>query len=374
MSISDDIQDQDPASFIRDVAASEMHFRKRVSVGILGATGSVGQRLIALLSKHPWFTVSALAASESSAGRLYKDAVQWRINTPLHPDIANLPVQQAIPNLGCDLVFSALDATVAGDIEADFAKKGYPVISCARPHRMDPNVPLVVPEVNFDHLELVKTQQYSEKGMIIAKPNCAVVGLVLALRPLQLEFGIEAIHVVTMQALSGAGFPGVPSLAVFDNIIPYIPTEAERFEIEPYKILGTLKDGSIQAYPLTISSTCSRVPISDGHLQVVSVKLKRKPSREHMIRAFKEFVPYVQELNLPSRCKTPIHYFDEEGYPQPALHRDLESGMAVSVGRLRECPILDYKFVTLSHNTIRGASGGAILLAELLIKKGYVFW
>jgi len=374
MTIADDIQDQDPNSFIRDAGASEMHFRKRIRVGVLGATGSVGQRLIALLSKHSWFTVSALAASETSAGRLYKDATQWRMNTPLHPDIANLPVQLAEPNLGCDLVFSALDASCAKDVELAFATKGYPVISCTRAYRMDPYVPLVVPEINPDHLELIKLQKFSEKGFIVAKPNCTVIGLALALRPLQLEFGIEAVQVVTMQALSGAGFPGVPSLAVFDNIIPYIPHEEEHLELEPHKVLGSLKNSHIDPYPVKISSTCSRVPVSDGHLQVVSVKLKEKVPKDHVKRAFKEFTPHIQEMQLPSRCKQVIHYFDEEGYPQPGLHRNLEEGMAVSVGRLRECPLLDYKFVTLSHNTIRGASGGVILLAELLIKKGYIFW
>ncbi|MBS0655495.1 MAG: aspartate-semialdehyde dehydrogenase, partial [Verrucomicrobia bacterium] len=276
--------------------------------------------------------------------------------------------------LPCTIVFSALEGAIAGDIEEEFARAGYVVISCARSHRMNPAVPLVIPEVNADHLALVKRQNYSQKGMIITKPNCAVIGLALALRPLQLEFGVEKAHVVTMQAVSGAGYPGVPSLSLLDNIIPYIAGEEERFTEEPNKILGTLTGDQIMPYPIKISASCTRVPVTEGHLEVVSVKLSESATIDQVKRAWREFSPYAQELKLPSSCSQIIHYFDEEDFPQPKLHRDLEHGMAVSIGRLRHCPLFDYKFVLLSHNTIRGAAGGAILIAEFLAKEGYVFW
>lgn len=370
MTIDDDLNDLDPASYIKDIAAGPIHMRRRVNVGILGATGNVGQYLVSILSKHRWFTITALAASEKSQGKTYKEAVQWRMRESLPEEVGALELLPAQPDLPCDIVFSALDGSVAGDIETAFAKAGYPVISCAKSHRMDPDVPLIIPEVNAEHLELVK----GKKGMIIAKPNCSVIGLAVALRPLQLEFGIESVNVVTMQAISGAGFPGVPSASMLDNVIPHISGEEERLELEPHKVLGTYNNGQIEQYPMKISASCSRVPVTDGHLEVVSVKLKEKATPEQVIRAWKEFSPSVQELNLPSRCRDVIHYFSESDYPQPRLHRDLEHGMAVSIGRLRPCPLFDYKFVCLSHNMIRGAAGGAVMIAELLVKQGFIFW
>lgn len=370
MNISDDLNDLDPANYIRDIAAGALHLRRRVQVGILGATGSVGQRLITLLYKHPWFTITALAASERSTGKTYQEAADWRMNEQLPLAIGQMQLLEAKPDLPCDIVFSALCGQAACDIETEFEKAGYPVISCARCHRMDPGVPLLVPEVNLEHLELVK----GKKGMIICKPNCAVIGLVIALRPLQLEFGIEAINVVTLQAISGAGFPGVPSLSLLDNVIPYIANEEERIEIEPHKVLGTYNNGEIIPYEMKISASCTRVPVTDGHLEMVSIKFKEKPSKKEIIRAWKEFCPPIQEYGLHSTCKQLIHYFEEDEFPQPRLHRDLEHGMAVSTGRLRDCSVLDYKFAVLSHNTVRGAAGGAILIAELLIKQGYLFW
>lgn len=365
------LYDEQPEQFIRDGGSSEMHLRRRIPVGILGATGSVGQKLVELIEKHPWFEIVALAASENSQGKQYGEVVQWRQHRPLAKHIAKIEVTGPKPdNFPCQLVFSALDTTVAGPIEEQFRKASKAVISCTRSHRMDPDVPLVIPEVNGDHLELVK----SKKGFIVTKPNCAVTGLMIALRPLMLEFGIEAVHVVTMQAISGAGFPGLPSVAILDNIIPYIAGEEERFFEEPQKIFGSLKNGSIAPYPMTFSTTCTRVPVTDGHLEVVSVKFKEKPTQEVIKRAWREFSPPVQELKLPSACRQVIHYFEEENFPQPKLHRDLDGGMAVSCGRLRPCPLLDFKFVLLSHNTIRGAAGGALLIAEQLIKTGYIFW
>ncbi len=375
MTIADDMRDEDSREkFIQDLSSGELHQRRRIPVGVLGATGSVGQKLLSLIDKHRWFQVTALAASEKSQNKPYKEAVEWRMPHRLSDEIANLEVQAPEPNLNCRIVFSCLDGQVAGEIETKFANAGYHVISCARAHRMDPTVPLLIPEVNIQHLELLKEQKYPNKGTLIAKPNCAVIGLMLALRPLQLEFGIEAINVVTMQAISGAGFPGVPSLAITDNIIPYISGEEDRLYEEPAKIFGTCNMGAIEPYPMNISATCTRVPVTDGHMEVVSVKLKEQATLEQVKRAFKEFSSPIDEMHLPSSPTKPLLYFDEENFPQPKLHRDLERGMAVSVGRLRKDPILDYKFVMLSHNTVRGAGGGAILIAELLVKQGHIFW
>ncbi|MCE5293052.1 MAG: aspartate-semialdehyde dehydrogenase [Chlamydiales bacterium] len=375
MTLKDDMDAQDtPDKFIQDLTNQELHQRRRVPVGILGATGSVGQKLLTLIDKHQWFQVTAVSASDKSQGKPYREAAQWRMPVPMPEDVANLLVTAPEPNLPCKIVFSCLDGAIAGEIEQQFAQKGYTVISCARSHRMNPTVPLLIPEVNVQHLELLKEQKFPNRGIIIAKPNCAVIGLMLALRPLQLEFGIEAIQVVTMQSVSGAGFPGVPSMAIFDNIIPYIANEEDRLYEEPQKIFGTINNGVIEPYPMKISATCTRVPVTEGHMEVVSVKLKEKASLEQVKRAFKEFSSPLQSLQLPSSPVKAIHYFEEDDLPQTRLQRDLEHGMAVSVGRLRADPVLDYKFVCLSHNTVRGAAGGAILIAELLVKNGHVFW
>lgn len=375
MTLEDDMNAQDSRDmFIQDIASGQLHQRRKVPVGVLGATGSVGQKLLSLLDKHRWFQVTAVAASEKSQGKTYKEAANWRMPVPLSNELSNLQVLACEPNLPCRIVFSCLDGAIAGEIEQKFAAKGYVVISCARAHRMDPTVPLFIPEVNMQHLELLKEQKFPEKGMIIAKPNCAVIGLMLALRPLQLEFGIDSIHVVTMQAISGAGFPGVPSLAITDNVIPYIANEEDRIMEEPAKIFGTINEGKIEPYAMKISATCTRVPVTDGHLEVVSVKLKEKATLEQVKKAFKEFSSPLEDLRLPSAPTKPIHFFEEDDMPQPKLQRDLEQGMAVSVGRLRKDELFDYKFVLLSHNTVRGAAGGAVLIAELLVKNGYVFW
>ncbi|MDD5765427.1 MAG: aspartate-semialdehyde dehydrogenase [Candidatus Marinimicrobia bacterium] len=340
----------------------------KIPVGILGSTGSVGQKFIELLAEHPWFEITALAASERSAGKSYRDAAHWFMSSPIPEKIADLPVSDCTPNLPCRIVFSGLDASVAGKIETEFAKAGYIVVSNSKNHRFDSDVPLLIPEVNPDHLALIRTQQYG-KGAIITNPNCATTGLVLALKPLNDLFGLEALNVVTMQAISGAGYPGVASLDIIDNMIPVIRNEEEKVESEPLKILGRLNENHFEPANFKISAACNRIAVTDGHTECVSVKFRKKPSAQEIIGAWDRFSAEPQYLNLPSAPKQPIHYFSEDDAPQPKLHRMLGNGMTVSVGRLRECPILDYKFVVLSHNTIRGAAGGAILNAELLVSK-----
>ncbi|HAB51759.1 MAG: aspartate-semialdehyde dehydrogenase [Ignavibacteria bacterium RIFOXYB2_FULL_35_12] len=345
---------------------------KKIGVAILGATGSVGQKFLELLAEHPQFEVKELAASEKSAGKKYKEATNWIMQKALPLNFSDMIVKECQPNLKSKIVFSALDASVAGEIEEDFAKAGYIVISNARNHRYDPNVPLIIPEVNSDHLEMIKFQKYGD-GAIITNPNCSTIGLVLALKPLHENFVIESVNVVTLQAVSGAGYPGLPSMDIIDNSIPFIGGEEPKMEKEPLKILGRLNTkGQVDFADIVISAQCNRVAVNDGHLECVQVKLKKKPSIEEMINSWINFKAEPQKLNLPSAPKNPIYYFHEEKYPQPKIHRNLEKGMAAAVGRLRECPLFDYKFVVLSHNTVRGAAGGTILIAELLHAKGYL--
>ncbi len=341
---------------------------KKILVAILGATGSVGQRFIKLLHNHPWFQVVAVAASERSVGKKYSEAVNWLMSTPIPSDVANLIVQPCKPNLDhpCTIAFSGLDSEVAGDIETAFAEAGYIVHSNARNHRMNSNVPLLVPEVNPDHLALAHTQPH--KGRIVTNPNCSTIGLVMALKPLQ-QFGIEAVSVVTLQAVSGAGYPGIASLDIMDNVIPLIKGEEHKMETETLKILGKFQNDRIEHTTFKISAQCNRVAVNDGHTECVSIKFKNKPTKEQMIDAWERFASEPQRLNLPTAPLKPIYYFHQENFPQPKLHRCLDKGMALSIGRLRECPIFDYKFTILSHNTIRGAAGGAILNAELMWKQ-----
>ncbi len=343
---------------------------KKIPVVILGATGSVGQRFVELLIHHPWFEVTELAASDRSAGKKYSEATNWIMQTPLPDKFANMVVKKCEPNLDSKIAFSGLDASVAGEIESDFAKNGYYVISNARNHRFDEDVPLMIPEVNPDHLDLIKSQNY--KGGIVTNPNCSTIGMVLALKPLHEAFGLEAVNVVTMQAVSGGGYPGVPSLDIIDNVVPFIGGEENKMETEPLKILGNLSSNKIENAHFKISAQCNRVAVIDGHLETVQIKFKNKPSAEEIIKVWKEFKSVPQELDLPSAPKQTITYFYEDKYPQPKLHRNIDKGMAASVGRLRECPLFDYKFIVLSHNTIRGAAGGTILIAELMKAKGYL--
>ncbi len=341
---------------------------KKIPVCVLGATGMVGQKFIELLSNHPWFEITFICASEKSQGKKYKDAMIWRMDTPLSEKIANMIIEPCVPSNLFRIAFSGLDSNVAGQIEEDFAKSGKVVISNSKNHRMDQDVPLVIPEVNGDHLELVKTQKY-KNGMIVTNPNCSVIGLAMALKPLVDVFGVEKIHVVTMQAVSGAGYPGVSSFDILDNVIPFISGEEEKVETEPLKILGTLCNTTILPYKMTISAHCNRVAVVNGHMACVSVKLKKNANSFDIVQAM---TSHYKDLELPSSPKVPLQYFEDERHPQPKLHRNLEKGMQVSVGRLRKCPLLDWKFALLSHNTVRGAAGCALLNAELLVKKGYI--
>ncbi len=342
-----------------------MNTEQKIPVAILGATGSVGRRFLHLLSEHPWFRIAALGASERSAGKTLAEALT-EPDLPEH--IARMRIQPCEPGeaMPCRIVFSGLDSSVAGEIESRFARAGYIVISNSRNHRYDPDVPLMIPEVNPDHLDLIDIQAYG-RGCIVTNPNCSTTGLVLALKPLYDAFGIEAVQVTTLQAVSGAGYPGLPAIDMIDNVIPYIAGEEEKLEREPLKILGEFKEGRIIPAQIKISAHCTRVPVSDGHLECVSVKLTREPSAQDIIDAWQNFRSRPQVLQLPSAPRQPLHYFSEQHLPQPRQQRHLEAGMAVSIGRLRPCALLDYKFVILSHNTIRGAAGGALLNAELLV-------
>lgn len=343
----------------------------KISVGILGATGSVGQKFVELLQDHPWFEIAALCASERSVGKPYRAAANWFQSTPLPQTLGDMVVQPCEPLIDARIVFSGLDSEVAGPIETAFAQGGYMVVSNSKNHRMDEDVPLLVPEVNPEHLELVRAQRFG-KGMIITNPNCSTIGLVMALKPLVDCFGVKDVSVVTMQALSGAGYPGVASLDIVDNVIPYIGGEEAKVETEPLKIFGTLVQNRIQKAQINISASCNRVAVVDGHTECVSVRLETRAHAQELIEAWESYVGLAQELGLPLAPVRPIYYHREEYYPQPRKHRLLDKGMAVSIGRLRPCSILDWKFTILSHNTIRGAAGGSILNAELLVQKGFV--
>ena len=348
-----------------------MSNQNRIPVAILGCTGSVGQKFVELLSNHPWFEIKELCASDKSAGKKYKEAVDWFLPSPLPDIVGEIMVQKCEPVLQSKVVFSGLDSDVAGDVETKFAKAGYKVISNSKNHRMDDNVPLLIPEVNPDHLELIKFQNYGQ-GCIVTNPNCSVIGLVLALKPLLDNFGLETVNVVTMQAISGAGHPRVINLDIEDNVIPLIKGEESKVEIEPLKILGRLNKDRISFINFKISAQCNRVNVSDGHTECVQVKLKKKTSVEKIIQTWKEFSSLPQELKLPLSPAKPINYSDEDSFPQPKHQRNFDKGMTVSIGRLRKDTIFDYRFVITSHNTVRGAAGGAILCAELMKAKGII--
>ncbi len=344
---------------------------EKIPVAILGATGSVGQKFIELLINHPWFTINELCASDKSTGKKYGDAADWFLESPLPEPVKNIKVNNCEPVLKSRVVFSGLDSNVAGEIETAFASAGYTVISNSKNHRMDEDVPLLIPEVNPDHLELIKAQKYGG-GCIVTNPNCSVIGLVLALKPLSDEFGLEAVNVVTMQAVSGAGHPRTANLDIEDNVIPLIKGEEEKVESEPLKILGSLINGKLGFNNFIISAQCNRVNVSDGHTGCVQVRLKKKASKDEIINLWKSFESVPQKLMLPSAPLKPIHYFQENNFPQPKHQRNTDKAMAVSVGRLREDRLFDFKFVLLSHNTVRGAAGGAILCAELMKTQGII--
>jgi aspartate-semialdehyde dehydrogenase len=346
---------------------------KKIKVGILGATGMVGQRFIELLQDHPWFEITELAASERSAARTYGEAAaeKWKLESAIPAGAAAMMVKECKPDLDCRIVFSALDAGVAGPIEEEFAKAGYVVSSNSKNHRMDEDVPLLIPEVNADHTAIIEQQRKKNKGTgyIVTNPNCSTIGLVLAVAPLHKKYGVSKIMVTTMQALSGAGYPGVSSLDIIDNVIPFIGGEEGKMETETLKLLGTLDGGRFAFADIQVSASCNRVNVKDGHLESVSIALRKKASREELIRTLTEFNP-LQAMSLPFSPSRPILVRDEDNRPQPRYDRDAGSGMACVVGRIRPCTVLDYKFTVLSHNTVRGAAGAAILNAEYLKVKG----
>jgi len=348
--------------------------QQKIPVGILGATGVVGQRFIQMLESHPWFEVAWLAASDRSAGQRYGEAVRWRLKTPLPERVRQMPVSNASPDGAPRVIFAALDAGIARELEPQFAAAGCAVVSNSSAFRMQENVPLVVPEVNAEHVVLLENQCWRKQsgGYIVTNPNCSAIGLVVALAPLHQKFGIDSIFVTTMQAISGAGYPGVASLDILGNVIPYIAKEEEKMEEETRKLLGRLNAGRVEPAAFSMTAHCNRVAVEDGHTESVSVKLQRKASAEEIIAAFNEFRSTPQQLKLPLAPEQPVMYDDAPDRPQPRFDLDRGNGMTVSVGRLRPCGVLDYKFTVLSHNTIRGAAGAALLNAELLKVQGYL--
>ena len=349
---------------------------ERRNVGILGATGAVGQRFIQLLENHPWFNITWLAASDRSAGKTYAEACAWRLDTPLPAHIASMVLQPNTPEAaGSDLpriIFSSVDAPIAKELEPMFAAAGCAVISNSSAFRMAPDVPLVVPEVNAAHLEVIESQPTRKRsgGYLVTNPNCCAIGLVLPLAPLAQKFGIEKLFVSTMQAISGAGYPGVASLDILGNVIPYIKNEEEKLQEEVQKLLGGSDGRGFQPLDATVSAMCNRVPVLEGHTECVSVKLRKPATREEILAAWDEFQPLhgkgLDGLHLPSAPISPIAYEPGDTRPQPRLDLMRGNGMATTVGRLRPCSLFDWKFTLLSHNTIRGAAGAAILNAEIL--------
>ena len=345
----------------------------RIPVGILGATGVVGQRFVQMLEHHPWFEVTWLAASDRSEGRPYEDAARWRMKTPLPAAVGEMTVSPAKPEGSPRVIFAALDASIAAELEPRFAEAGHAVVTNSSALRMKSDVPLVIPEVNPGHIKMIECQPWRRKsnGFVVTNPNCSAIGLVMALAPLQ-QFGIETVIAVTMQAVSGAGYPGVPSLDILGNVVPYIPKEEEKMEEETLKLLGGLDGSKFVPAPFAMSAHCNRVAVEDGHTESVSLKLKKKPATGEIIAAWNEFRSDPQELNLPSAPAQPVRYLENVDRPQPRLDVDAGNGMTATVGRLRPCSVLDWKFTVLSHNTIRGAAGAAILNAELLKVRGYL--
>jgi aspartate-semialdehyde dehydrogenase len=346
---------------------------RRIEVGILGATGMVGQHFIKFLRNHPWFEVKWVGASDRSAGKRYQEATSWRLDGVMPDTIADLTVQDCKPGDAPRLVFSAMDASVATEIERAFAEAGHIVVSNSRNHRMESDVPLLVPEVNPDHLQLIPLQQRQRgwKGQIATNPNCSTVVLTMALAPLK-QFGITRVIVTTMQAISGAGYPGVPSMDINANVIPFIGGEEEKMQQETQKILGDFRSDRIEPLAARVSAHCNRVPVVDGHTETISVELSSKPGEQDILNAFRTFSSVPQERRLPSAPVQPVIYMDARDRPQPRRDAERERGMAAFVGRLRACPVLDYKFVALGHNTVRGAAGAAVLNAELMYSEGFL--
>lgn len=345
----------------------------RVPVAVLGATGNVGQRFIELLEHHPWFRVAELVASDRSAGKTYEEAADWRLGASMPDSVRGLTVQDYDADLQSPIAFSGLPGEVAGEIEQRLARNGLAVLSNTSTHRMDPYVPLLNPEVNADHVGAIRLQQEKRgwSGFIATNANCSTIHLVLTLKPLQDAFGLEAAVVTTLQAVSGAGYPGVPSLDMIDNVVPFIRTEEEKMAEESRKILGGFEPGKgfVDA-DFVLSAHCNRVPVRDGHTETASVRLTQKATPEQVIQVFESFRGVPQEMGLPSAPPQPIVVRPEENRPQPALDRDTSDGMVSVVGRVRECPVMGIKYVLLGHNTVRGAAGASILNAELFREEG----
>ncbi len=351
--------------------ASDANPLQPVSVGILGATGMVGQRFIQLLENHPWFRITWIAASDRSSGKPYAEAAKWRLDTPCPERIASMVLSPAEPDNAPRVIFAALDTDIAREMEPRFAAAGCAVVSNSSAFRMAPSVPLVIPEVNADHLHLIEGQSWrrTSGGYIVTNPNCSAIGLVMALKPIEDRFGIEQIFVTTMQAVSGAGYPGVASMDILGNVVPFIKNEEQKMEEETLKLLGRMQGDAIQPLAARMSAHCNRVAVEDGHTESVSIKLRRPASREELLATWAEFRPLAGQ-DLPMAPAQPVEWLGAEDRPQPRLDRNRGGGMAASVGRLRPCGLLDWKFTVLSHNTIRGAAGAAILNGELLHRLG----
>ena len=346
----------------------------KIPVGILGATGTVGQRMVQLLERHPWFRVTWLAASERSLGQSYAQAARWRLKTPIPQDVAALKISEPLPENAPKVVFAALDPAIAEKLEPHFAATGHAVITNSSAFRMQPDVPLVIPEVNPTHLRVLECQKWRKQsgGFLVTNSNCSAMGLALALAPLHKSFGVEQVFVVTMQAVSGAGYPGVASLDILGNVIPYIAREEEKMEAETRKMLGQVSGSGIEPARFAVSAQCNRVAVEDGHTESVSVKLKKPATEQEMVAAWQSFRGLPQELRLPNAPESPLFYDPAPDRPQPRLDVERGAGMSASLGRLRPCSLLDWKFTVLSHNTIRGAAGAAVLNAELLKAQGYL--
>lgn len=340
----------------------------KIPVAILGATGTVGQKFVTLLQDHPYFQITELVASARNAGKTYREACSWKQNMPIPKSVADLHIKTTTARLSSAILFSGLDSSVAGEVEKAYAEKGHIIISNSKNFRMDPTVPLVIPEVNPDHFALIAEQSWP--GAIITNSNCSTMFLAMALAPIEETFGINAVQVTTMQAISGAGYPGVPSYDILGNVIPYISGEEEKMEQEAQKILGTLAGDHIESAPFAVSAQCNRVPVVDGHTETLSISLRDKASPEEVAAVMGAFRGLPQHLGLPSAPEHPILIMEDSARPQPARDIWLENGMATLAGRIRSCPVFDVRMVILGHNTVRGAAGAAVLNGETLYALG----
>jgi aspartate-semialdehyde dehydrogenase len=347
----------------------------RIPVGILGATGMVGQRFVQLLEHHPWFQVAWLAASDRSAGRPYAEAAKWKLNSAIPSAVSQMIVAPPEPEGAPKLIFAALDASIAQLMEPRFASEGHVVVTNSSAFRMADNVPLIIPELNADQLEMIEHQPWRNQsgGFIVTNSNCSVMGLAMALAPLHKRFGLKRVIAVTMQAVSGAGYPGVASMDILGNVVPYIPNEEAKMEAEAKKLLGQMRDGRFEPAEFQLSAQCNRVPVEDGHTESVTIELARKANADEILSAWRDakHCSNIKALNLPSAPEEYLVYDDRQDRPQPRLDIHRGRGMTAVIGRLRPCSVLDWKFTVLSHNVIRGAAGAAILNAELLRAKGF---